>query len=315
MSTMANAITRQVSEQFKRAMEVAGSAKSVHEEEPSHRSEGMTSLRPMEHSRENARRYCEFHEQSGHTTTEYRELKKALHEVADEGGPRFLRQEQTPAPPPPRDEECSTEVVATIAGGYVEEITRSVWKPNLEACSKCSPWMRFGDKSKFKSLEVDFLVADVPTAYNPVPKQKAKTSTSKIGGRGLHVGSPPSLGPSSSDAPALASKGLVASSSAASPSDEGGINSTSSGSRPSAATRSRLSIKCRSSENSPARVSKTLRSLAGRPAPWLGPHQPRPSLADAVALSFRFCGPVVLPAASHSVSDIERQVPPAIGTP
>ncbi|KAJ8434530.1 hypothetical protein Cgig2_030153 [Carnegiea gigantea] len=74
--------------------------------------------------------------ESGHTTIECRELKKALHELADKGqidrflkrGPRFLRQEQEPAPPPPRDEECSTEVVPTIAGGYMEGIARAAWK-------------------------------------------------------------------------------------------------------------------------------------------------------------------------------------------
>ncbi|KAJ8427753.1 hypothetical protein Cgig2_008557 [Carnegiea gigantea] len=85
---------------------------------------------------QNARKYCEFHEQSRHTTTECRELKKALHELANKGqidrflkkGPLFLRQEQAPAPPPPREEECSTKVMATIVGGYREEITWMVWK-------------------------------------------------------------------------------------------------------------------------------------------------------------------------------------------
>ncbi|KAJ8421719.1 LOW QUALITY PROTEIN: hypothetical protein Cgig2_015073 [Carnegiea gigantea] len=83
----------------------------------------------------------------------------------------------------------------------------------------------FGNKIKFKSLKVDFLVADVPTAYNVI-----------IGRPTLHrrdgdytSGYPPSSCSSFSDAPASASKGLVASSPAASPSDEGGINSTSSG--------------------------------------------------------------------------------------
>ncbi|KAJ8435768.1 hypothetical protein Cgig2_019187 [Carnegiea gigantea] len=33
----------------------------------------------------NARNYCEFHEQNGHNTAECRELKKALHKIADEG--------------------------------------------------------------------------------------------------------------------------------------------------------------------------------------------------------------------------------------
>ncbi|KAJ8430453.1 hypothetical protein Cgig2_030109 [Carnegiea gigantea] len=48
---------------------------------------------------QNARKYCEFHEQSGHTTTKCRELKKSLHELASKGQidrflkrrPRFLR--------------------------------------------------------------------------------------------------------------------------------------------------------------------------------------------------------------------------------
>ena len=33
----------------------------------------------------NARKYCEFHEQNGHTTAECKELKKALHELPDKG--------------------------------------------------------------------------------------------------------------------------------------------------------------------------------------------------------------------------------------
>ncbi|KAJ8431368.1 hypothetical protein Cgig2_002949 [Carnegiea gigantea] len=85
---------------------------------------------------QNVRKYYKFHEQSGHTTIECRELKKALHELADKGqidrflkkGPRFLRREQKPTQPQPRDEECSTEVIVTIAGGYAEGITRSTWK-------------------------------------------------------------------------------------------------------------------------------------------------------------------------------------------
>ncbi|KAJ8452003.1 hypothetical protein Cgig2_016584 [Carnegiea gigantea] len=135
---------------------------------------------------QNAQKYCEFHEQSGHTTTECRELKKAFHELADKGqiyqflkrGPRFLRREQEPAPPLPRDEECSMEIVATITGGYAEGITRSAWKAQLrnaqQVLKEVNPTgmtrllVRFGDKTKSKSLEVDFLVVDVPTAYNVI---------------------------------------------------------------------------------------------------------------------------------------------------
>ncbi|KAJ8427496.1 hypothetical protein Cgig2_028167 [Carnegiea gigantea] len=88
---------------------------------------------------QNARKYCEFYEQNGHTTTECRELKKGLHELADKGridrflkrGPHFLRREQEPAQPQQQDEECLAEVVAIIAGGYAEGMTRSAWKAQL----------------------------------------------------------------------------------------------------------------------------------------------------------------------------------------
>ncbi|KAJ8442133.1 hypothetical protein Cgig2_011323 [Carnegiea gigantea] len=89
---------------------------------------------------QNARKYYEFHKQSRHTTTECRELKKALHELADKGqidrffkrGPWFLQQEQEPTKPQLRDGERSTEVVATITGAYAEGLTRSAWKAQLK---------------------------------------------------------------------------------------------------------------------------------------------------------------------------------------
>jgi len=81
----------------------------------------------------NARKYCEFHEQNGHMTNECQELRRALHELADKGqidhflkrGLRFLQKERELAWPEPREEECSTEIVTTITGGYAESITRS----------------------------------------------------------------------------------------------------------------------------------------------------------------------------------------------
>ncbi|KAJ8427296.1 hypothetical protein Cgig2_002208 [Carnegiea gigantea] len=176
-----------------------------------------------------------------------------------------------------QDEECSTEVVATIAGGYMEEITRSTNDP---------PLVRFGDKTKFKSLEVDFLVVDVPMTYN--------------GDGDYTSGSPPSSCLSSSDVPASASKGLVASSLVASPSDKGGINSTSSGSWPSTAVYSRSSTKrrCRC-------------GLAGSPAPWLpGLDRISRSLLQQT-LKLILLG---LPAASYSISSIGRRAPLAAGT-
>ncbi|KAJ8429243.1 hypothetical protein Cgig2_026279 [Carnegiea gigantea] len=92
----------------------------------------------------NTRKYYEFHEQNWHTTAECRELKKGLHELADKGQiNRFLKKGlcffcggREPAQPQPRDEECSTEVVATIAGGYAEGITRSAWKAQLRGAQQ-----------------------------------------------------------------------------------------------------------------------------------------------------------------------------------
>jgi len=88
---------------------------------------------------QNTRKYSEFHEQNGHTTAECQELRKSLHELEDKGqidrflkrGPRFFRKDDEPAWPEPRDDECSTEIVATIAGGYAEDITQSAWKAQL----------------------------------------------------------------------------------------------------------------------------------------------------------------------------------------
>ncbi|KAJ8437036.1 hypothetical protein Cgig2_025883 [Carnegiea gigantea] len=184
----------------------------------------------------------------------------------------------------------------------------------------CLP-VRFGDKSKFKSLEVNFLVVDALMVYNAIigrpTLHRVKAVVARTMKRREHYfikrnggytsSSPPSSRSSSLDAPASASKGLIASSSAASPLDEGGINSTSLGSRPSAAS------KYRSFENSPARLARPCRdrrgcpsNLTDSPAPWPGLHQPQPSPTSAAAPSFRFRDPLDLPAASHSVSDIER---------
>ncbi|KAJ8444097.1 LOW QUALITY PROTEIN: hypothetical protein Cgig2_025098 [Carnegiea gigantea] len=92
--------------------------------------------------------------------------------------------------------------------------------------------VHFSNKLKSKNLEVDFV--DVPTAYNVIAgrptlhKEKKKSIQEKRRG-GYISGSPLFSCPSSSEAPASVSKGLVAPSPAPSPSPEGGINCTSSG--------------------------------------------------------------------------------------
>ncbi|KAJ8433474.1 hypothetical protein Cgig2_020646 [Carnegiea gigantea] len=106
----------------------------------------------------NASKYYEFCEQNSHTIAESQELKKALHEHTNRGQiDHFLKhgarafgigKEKTHES---SQEECSTEIVASIAG--VGIIRLSLW---------------FGDKIKSRNLEVDFLVVDMPIAYNVI---------------------------------------------------------------------------------------------------------------------------------------------------
>ncbi|KAJ8439295.1 LOW QUALITY PROTEIN: hypothetical protein Cgig2_018072 [Carnegiea gigantea] len=86
----------------------------------------------------NTQKHYEFHEQNGHTTDKYRELKKALHVLADtgqidqflKGGPQFLRKELNLEHTEPQ-EECSIKIVATIVSGYAKGITRLAQKAQI----------------------------------------------------------------------------------------------------------------------------------------------------------------------------------------
>jgi len=70
----------------------------------------------------NVHKYCEFHEQNGHTTAECRELKKAFYELADKwqidwflkGCARAFLKDLTRACEEPQEEDCSTKIMATI---------------------------------------------------------------------------------------------------------------------------------------------------------------------------------------------------------
>jgi len=92
----------------------------------------------------NAQKYCEFHKQNEHTIADCWELRKALYELEDKGQIEwfskrclcFLQEECAQARPEPRDEECSMEIVATIAGGYAEGITWSAWKAQLRGAQQ-----------------------------------------------------------------------------------------------------------------------------------------------------------------------------------
>jgi len=73
----------------------------------------------------NRSKYCDYHEDCGHTTSECRELKKALHEMADRGQlGRFLQHGKGTGPnrqmvsqKKQQENDQGTEVIATITGG------------------------------------------------------------------------------------------------------------------------------------------------------------------------------------------------------
>ncbi|KAJ8433849.1 hypothetical protein Cgig2_032060 [Carnegiea gigantea] len=330
----------------------------VHEGEPSHRLEGIPSPRPTERGREVSRsdrsgrpgpgqlRRRTAMESTGHPTqgtatgsatastpyathsrrtacwhirTECQELNKVFHELADneqidrflKRGPRFLRREQEPIPPSPQDEECSTEVVATIAGGYAEGITRSAWKAQLRSAQQVL------------TAEVQLITTKTKTK-NKTNTNKTKGGEEKTRGGFYTSDSPSSSCSSSSEAPASVSRGLVASSSAISPSVEGGINSTSLGLRPSRAhphSEGRPRSNCHPETHWPgsARPYGGTRGcqsgLAGISPPLLGPHKPRPSPADATALPSRSHGCPDPPAVFRSPVGTARRAPPAASTP
>ncbi|KAJ8428176.1 hypothetical protein Cgig2_015617 [Carnegiea gigantea] len=135
----------------------------------------------------NARKYCEFHEQNRHTTTD--EYKGQISRFLKKG-PRFLRREREPTQPQSPDEECSTEVVTAITGGYDEgydlislEGSAQRHTAGRDIVPLVHPILgfkgqevnpidmirlplRFGDELKARNLEVALLAVDVPTIYN-----------------------------------------------------------------------------------------------------------------------------------------------------
>ncbi|KAJ8427427.1 hypothetical protein Cgig2_019039 [Carnegiea gigantea] len=128
------------------------------------------------------------------------------------GHPMLRRPPPMAAPPKPQNaRKCSKEVVATIAGGYAEGITRSAWKAQLRSAQQVltaeqgprevNPMgmirlsVHFGNKFRSKNLEVDFLAVDVPTAYNLINrsersfinKKEYNPLEKKRRGGGLHI--------------------------------------------------------------------------------------------------------------------------------
>ncbi|KAJ8430975.1 hypothetical protein Cgig2_008321 [Carnegiea gigantea] len=97
---------------------------------------------------QNASKYFEFYEQNGYTTTECRELRKVLHELADKG--------QTGRSLKHRPRAFKKGKGKTHDGQTINQI-RTVRLP-----------LRFRDKVKSRNVKADFLVMDVPTIYNVI---------------------------------------------------------------------------------------------------------------------------------------------------
>ncbi|KAJ8431068.1 LOW QUALITY PROTEIN: hypothetical protein Cgig2_017064 [Carnegiea gigantea] len=176
MSTMTDAITHQVTEQVKRAMEAANSARLLLHlnciptlgGEPSTDRSGYN----LPITQSGSEEYPGRTEAVGPIRSSRVDARQRDPVAAPHRGQRPNRRllphptqpipgippKQEPAQPPPRDEECSTKGVATIAGDYAEGITRSAWNAQL----------RSAQQLKSKNLKVNFLVVDVRTAYNVI---------------------------------------------------------------------------------------------------------------------------------------------------
>ncbi|KAJ8437035.1 LOW QUALITY PROTEIN: hypothetical protein Cgig2_025882 [Carnegiea gigantea] len=148
MSTVADTITRQVAEQVKKAMDMAGSAQSVPGNPPS---AGMQAL----HSPHGTWQRGSVERSTSPRAAAGAQRRSPLPDPHMEklqsqqlpplpmrhtlGGPHGLKSTNRLLglrTPPPRDEECSTEVVATIMGGYAEELTQMAWKAQLRSAQQ-----------------------------------------------------------------------------------------------------------------------------------------------------------------------------------
>ncbi|KAJ8432819.1 hypothetical protein Cgig2_026149 [Carnegiea gigantea] len=134
MSTMTDTIMHQV----QKAIEAANFARPL----------PRFSYRPSigcEPSHRHTRILSPCHTESGR---EVSQLNRTAARLSGNPSQGRSTKECEPMQPQPWDEDCSTEVVATIARGYAEGITR--------------------DKMNARNPEVDFLVIAVPTAYSVI---------------------------------------------------------------------------------------------------------------------------------------------------
>ncbi|KAJ8435608.1 LOW QUALITY PROTEIN: hypothetical protein Cgig2_032137 [Carnegiea gigantea] len=200
---MRDTIMRQVSEQLQRAMEAANSTSPLPHFEYAPTIACKPFYRPVrvpsphhihtdrDHEASQSNQHCQprtgSHDRLAAVTTwpssrlDQGQSAKSTTASADKGqidhflkkGTQFLSGEQEPTQPQPLDEECSTEVVATIAGGYAKGMTWSAWKAQLRSTQQVltveqgvrltATTMVFGGRNapRFTSPHSDLLVVEM----------------------------------------------------------------------------------------------------------------------------------------------------------
>ncbi|KAJ8443503.1 hypothetical protein Cgig2_016986 [Carnegiea gigantea] len=166
-------------------------------------------------------------------------------------------------------------------------------------------------RTAWLDLEVDFLLIDVPTAYNaiigrPILYRVKAVERVKQGKGGLHVGLSVVL------APFIFGSTSLSLQRDRDPPQQPVHAHPRSPDRPQST--GRLRIRPRESARPYGDIRGSPSGPADSPAPWLGQHRSQLSPAGAATLSFPLRGPRDLLAASHNVSDTERQAPPDAGT-
>ncbi|KAJ8421400.1 hypothetical protein Cgig2_029447 [Carnegiea gigantea] len=159
MTTMIDALLHLVTEQVKKTMEAKNTVRLLsafdyeqtqgyrsrlhHDgQEPSGIVRSLVSKQPRaEHCEciktaacdkpHEAGKYCELDEQNGHTTADCTELKKVS---VNSQKKKALSKGQAQPREDLHKEECSTEVIATIARGHAEGISHTKWEAQL--CSR-----------------------------------------------------------------------------------------------------------------------------------------------------------------------------------
>ncbi|KAJ8420958.1 hypothetical protein Cgig2_001994 [Carnegiea gigantea] len=212
ISTMTNTVMQQVTEQVK----AANSARPLPTFDyvptlvykPSHRhapvKEHLILKKPQPMTTapkpDNDQKYCEFHEQNGHTIAECTELRKDRNSFEGNVSPddKSLRRRSAvgshgrtrePRYGPGNDGQCprstNPDQYQELSGyhhmGLFKKLKHlgreivplvhhilGVGRPEVNLTEMICLPLRFGDKAKARNIEADFLVVDVRTAYNVI---------------------------------------------------------------------------------------------------------------------------------------------------